>query len=127
MRVSYYGKDSRQNCDFGGDALGIAASDNDFAARILPSDPPDGCPCILFGGGRNRTGVQNYIPGGIPVGRSVQPQFAKLVLDSGTVSLGSAAAEIFYVKAGHRTILAYVVSRALTAGASASLALSRYQ
>ena len=86
--------------------MGIAASNHDFAARILPFGPPDGGPRILFGGSGNRAGVQDYVAGGVPVGRSVQPQLAKLVLDSGAVGLGSAAAEIFYVKAGHRTILA---------------------
>src|SRR5207247_4694083 len=99
VRVSYYGKDSRQSCDFGGYALGIAASNNDFAARILPFGPPDGGPRILFGGSGNRAGVQDYVAGGVPVGRSVQPQLAKLVLDIGTSGLGRGAADRYSANA----------------------------
>ena len=127
MRVPNYREDSRQRGDFSGYALGIAASHNDFATGILPPDPPDHGAGVLFRRSSNRAGVQNHVAGGVPVGRSIQPQSPKLLLDGGPIGLGCAAAEIFYVKAGHRTILAYVVYRSLMPERLRRLPCTRYQ
>ena len=101
----------RAGSDFGGRALSITPGHNDFAAGILPANPPDSGTGVLFRGSSNRAGVQDYVAGNIAIGRPIQPQRPKLLLNGSTVGLGGPATEIFYVKAGHGTILAYVLSQ----------------
>src|SRR5581483_6609457 len=93
---------------FLGGSLGIAAGHNDFALRVLPPNSSDGSPSVLFGGGRNRTCIQNDKLGLLGGFSSGQPTVPKLLLDSSAVGLSGPTAEIFYVKAGHAPILAYI-------------------
>ena len=39
---------------------------------------------------------------------AIKSEVLELMFDGGPVGLSGAASEIFYVKAGHRTILAYI-------------------
>ena len=94
--------------DLIGRALGIAAGHNDFAVGVLPPDAANGRAGVLFGGGSDCAGVQDHDVG---VGRglgSVQALRPKLLLYSSAVGLSGPTAEIFYVKAGHAPILAYI-------------------
>ena len=111
MRVPHYGRNPRQRSDFGGRALSITPGHNDFAAGILSADPPDSGTGVLFRGSSNCAGVQDYVAGSIAIGRPIQPQGPKLLLNGGAVGLGGPATEILYVKAGHGTILAYLLSQ----------------
>lgn len=107
---------ARQGRDFLGGSLGIAAGQNDFALRVPPPDSPDGSPGVLFGGGRDRTRIQNDKLGLLGSFSSGQPPIPKLLLNSSAVGLSGPTAEIFYVKAGHAPILAYIHLRCGDAG-----------
>ena len=108
MRVANNLCNPRQRRDLKGGSLGIAASDNDFAVRILTADASDSRSRVLFGGGGYGTGVQDYVVSGVGSVCAGQSSFPELLLDGGTVRLSSPASEIFYVKGGHAPILAYI-------------------
>src|SRR5205823_5042149 len=91
-----------------GRSLSVAASDNDFAVRVLAADAPNSRSRVLFGGCSYGTGVQDYVVSRLGSLCAGQSSFPELLLDGGTVRLSSPAAEIFYVKAGHAPILAYI-------------------
>jgi hypothetical protein len=113
MRVADHLRNASKSSDLSGGALGIAAGDNDLAVRVTAPDAANGGPGVLFGGGSYCAGIKDYV---ISSGRGIgaaESQISKLLLDRSPVGLGGAAAEIFYVKAGHRTILAYVLFRSL--------------
>ena len=88
--------------------LGIAASHNDFAVGINSADAANGGAGVLFSGRGYCTGIKYYVisPGGAR--RALQSALPELLLYSCAVSLSRAATEIFYVKAGHAPILAYI-------------------
>jgi hypothetical protein len=94
--------------NFGGGALGIAARHNDFAVRVLPANAPNSSPGVLFGRRGYCAGVQNDVLGPARGVSPLHPMVPELPFNRGAVRLSGAATEIFYVKAGHATILAYI-------------------
>jgi len=96
-----------QGGNFAGGALGVAAGNYYFAGGIFAADAAEGGAGVLFGGSGDGAGVQNNDFRGSRAVGAVEAAVAELLLYSGSVGLGGAAAEIFDVKAGHRTILAY--------------------
>ena len=108
VRIPHNQGDAWQVRDFDGRPLRIAPSNYYFAGRVLALDTPDCRPCILFCGSRYRAGVKDHELCGGTFRGTIKPLLLKLSLDGSPVSLGGPAAEIFYVKAGHRTILAYI-------------------
>lgn len=88
-------------------ALGVASGNYYLAVGVFATNAADGGPGILFGGGGDGAGVQHHeLSSTAPVG-AIETAVAELLLNGGTVGLGGPAAEIFDVKAGHGTILAY--------------------
>ena len=108
VRVPYNQGNTWQGRHFAGRPLRIASGNYYFASRVLAPDAPDCRPRILFGGSRYRTGIKDDKPRLTAFRGTIQPLLPKLSLDGSSVGLGSPASEIFYVKAGHRTILAYI-------------------
>ena len=108
MRVADHLRNPRQTSDLRGGALGIAAGYNDFAVRVAAPDAANGSPGVLFGASRNCAGIKDYVISSSRGSGPVQPPVSELLLDGSSVGLGGAAAEIFYVKAGHAPILAYI-------------------
>lgn len=101
-------RNTREGRDFSRRALGVAAGHNNFAVWVLAPDATNGGPGVLFGGRGNGAGVQDHKVGtGWGFG-SIQALLPELLLYSGTVGLSGPTAEIFYVKAGHAPILAYI-------------------
>ena len=94
--------------DLFGCALGVTSRDNDLTIGIIAANAANGRAGVLFGGGGNRASVKDDplgLPGGIG---PLQAMLPELSLNGGTVRLSGPTAEIFYVKAGHATILAYI-------------------
>src|SRR5262249_2277975 len=114
VRVPYNGGNTWQRCYFLRYALSVASCNNDFAPGGFPADSPDRGPRILLGGGGNGAGGQDDMTGILPAARPLESHPPGLLLHCCAIGLGSAAAEILYVKTGHGTILAYVVSRSLS-------------
>ena len=108
VRVANYMRNAGERRNFGGGALSITARHNDFAVGILPADAPNRRPRVLFCRGSHRASVQDNVL--CPSRRLCpeQSQLPKLPFNCGAVRLSSPAAEIFYVKAGHASILAYI-------------------
>src|SRR6266852_3967845 len=107
VRIAYNHGDAGQCSNFTGSALGVAAGNYYLAGGIFATDTADGGTGVLFGGSCDGAGVQHHELSGSGAAGSIQPPVAELLFDGGAVCLGGAAAEIFDVKAGHRTILAY--------------------
>src|SRR5579864_5548318 len=108
VRVANDTGDPRQSRNLLRRPLRVTSGNHDFAARILAPDAPDGRTSVLFGGGSNRTGVKNQPFSGRWVTSAFQTSFPELLLDGRTIGLSRSATEIFYVKACHGTILAYI-------------------
>src|SRR5205085_10565447 len=77
------------------------------ASGILAPDAANARPGVLFSRGSHGAGVQHHELCTFAAS-TVEPSVQELPLNCCPISLGCAAPEIFYVKAGHRTILAYV-------------------
>lgn len=108
MGIADHMRDAGQCRDLFGRALSVTSRDNDLTIGIVTANAANGSAGILFGGGGNRTGIENDPLG---LSRGIGPLHAlihELTLNGGTVRLSGPAAEIFYVKAGHATILAYI-------------------
>ncbi len=106
VRIAYDEGYAGESCDFLRSALGVASGDDDFASGIFALDAAEGGAGFLLGGGGHGAGIQNNDFRGGGAAGAVEAAVAELLFDGGAVGLGSAAAEIFDVKAGHRTILA---------------------
>lgn len=108
MRVADYMRNASQGRDLSRRALGITASNDDSAVGVAAANTANGGTGVLFGGSRNCTGIKDYVislRGGRSAARS---KLTKLLLYSCPIRLSGAATEIFYVKAGHAPILAYI-------------------
>lgn len=92
-------------------ALGIAAGNYYLAFGIFPADSANRGTSVLFSGSRYSTGIKHHEPRPVGVVGLVDSELPKLLLNRGSIGLCCAATEIFYVKAGHGTILAYVQLR----------------
>ena len=66
---------------------------------------PDGSARIPIGRSRNSAGVKHHDSGFRRFGRPHPSPLLELELDGGAVCLGRAAAEIYYLEAGHVSIL----------------------
>jgi hypothetical protein len=106
--ISYDVRYTRKRCDLFGGTLCVTAGDNNFTKTIVSPNAADGCPCVLFGGGSYRAGIKDNPVCLSYLSSTLKSQLPKLLLNRSAVSLSSAATEIFYVKAGHRSILAYI-------------------
>jgi len=108
VRVADHLRDAGKRRNLIGSALGIATRDQDLAIRVAAPDAANRSTSVLFRSRSYCTGIKDYVisPGG-SLG-TLQPPISELLLDGGSVGLGGAAAEIFYVKAGHAPILAYI-------------------
>jgi hypothetical protein len=91
-----------------GCALGVAAGDQDLAIRVAAPEAANCSTGVLFRGSSYCAGIKDYVisPGGSLC--ALKPPISELLLDGSPISLGGAATEIFYVKAGHAPILAYI-------------------
>ena len=98
---------ARQGSDLSRGALCVAARNYYFASGIFAPDAANARPGILFSRGSDGAGVQHYELC-IFAGSAVETLVQELPLNCCAIGLSCAAPEIFYVKAGHRTILAYV-------------------
>lgn len=108
MRVTNDTGDPRQGRNLLRRSLRVTSGNHDLAVRILAQSAADSCPRVLFGGGGNRTGVENDPFSGSRVTGPFQASFSELLLDGRAIRLSGPTAEIFYVKTCHRTILAYI-------------------
>ncbi len=125
VRITNHAGNARQDCNLLRGSLGVTSGNQDFAPRIFAPDAPNGRPRVRLGGSSHRASVQNHNAGVTSRCGPDKPALTELLLDGSTVGLGSAAAEIFYVKAGHGTILAYVHLRmGLEYGTRVALAAS---
>jgi hypothetical protein len=107
MRVPDYQINAWKGRKFLRRPLRVAAGNDYSGFRITAARAADGSARILLGCGGDTTGIQHdkaCILRGIS---RFHAMFLELALYSGAISLRGAAAEIFYVKTGHRTILAY--------------------
>ena len=96
-----------------GNALGVAAGNYYFAPGIVAPNASNCGPGVLFGGSCYSAGIEHYE---LCASRTLCPGealFPKLLFDRRAVRLSSSTTEIFYVKAGHPTILAYVDRKVL--------------
>jgi len=108
VRIADHVRNARKGRHLTRGTLGIAARDNDFAVGIATPDAPYGRTGVLFGGSSYCAGIKDYVISPSRGGGAVQPGIPELLLDGRPVGLGRAATEIFYVKAGHAHILAYI-------------------
>ena len=108
MGISHDVRYTGKSCDLLGGSLGVTARYNDLARPIFSPNAAEGGSCVLFGGGGNRAGIEYHPVSMGCLRRTVEPQPLKLLVNSGTVRLSGSATEIFYVKTGHRSILAYI-------------------
>ena len=106
MRVTDDLAHARKRSYFLRRALRITAGHDDPAIGILAANASNGRPGILVGSRGDGTGIQNYDLGFERPGSADRAVVAKLPLDRGAVCLGGTASEVFYVKAGHGSILA---------------------
>ena len=94
-------------------ALGVAAGNYYLAPGIVAPNASNCGPSVLFGGSCYSAGIKHYE---LCTSRTLCPGealFPKLLFDRRAVRLSSSTTEIFYVKAGHPTILAYVDRKVL--------------
>ena len=108
MRVADHLRNARKSSDFTRCALGIASRDNDFAIWVTAPDAANSGAGVLFSGGSYCAGIKDYVISSSRGAGTVQSPIPELPLDGRPVGLGGAATEIFYVKAGHAHILAYI-------------------
>ncbi len=105
VRIAYYYVDARQSRDLVWGALGVAAGDYNPRFRILATHSPDGSTCVLIGRGRDRAGVQNDDRRVLRILRASQAALFELALQCGAIGLRRSATEVFYVIAGHMSML----------------------
>jgi hypothetical protein len=89
-------------------ALGVAPGNYYFASGVLATYTAYCRSRVLLRGSCYSTSIKHYKSRTSGVFCPPQTLFPELLFNSGSVRLGGAATEIFYVKAGHGTILAYV-------------------
>ena len=108
MGIADHMRDAGQCRDLFGRALSVTSRDNDLTIGIVTTNAANGGAGVLFSGGGNRAGIEND-PFGLAWGIGpMEALVPELSLNGGTVRLSGPTAEIFYVKAGHATILAYI-------------------
>ncbi len=93
--------DSRENREFFGGALGVAAGDDDARGGIGGVKFADGVTRLGVRGSGDGTRVQNDDVGRMGVAGEMAALFAQLALDGGSIGLRRAAAKLFDVKRGH--------------------------
>jgi hypothetical protein len=101
-------RDAGKGSDLMGSALGIAARDQDLAIRVAAQDAANRSTGVLFRGSSYCAGIKDYVISSGGSRGALQPTISELLLDGSPIGLGGAATEIFYVKAGHAPILAYI-------------------
>src|SRR5437870_3838381 len=125
VRIAHNTGNTWKGRDLGRGALSVASGNYYCAIGIFTPNAPDCRPCVRLGGSSHRASIQNHNAGVASRCGPDESVLAELPLDGSTVGLGGAAAEIFYVKAGHGTILAYAHLRmGLNYGTQVALAAS---
>jgi len=105
--VSNHVIDAGEGRQFCRRSLRIAAGNDYPRVGVATTQTANGGARILFGSSRYTTGIQHDK---VCILRGISRFYAVLLelsLYSSPVSLSGTTAEIFYVKTGHRTILAY--------------------
>src|ERR1700756_234431 len=81
--------------------LRVAPRDHDPGLRVFPMNTADCGAGVLVGGGSDGTSVEDYDFSSARRGSALQSVLLELALDSGSVSLGGAAAKVLYVESRH--------------------------
>src|SRR5215471_12053624 len=108
MGIPHDVRHPRQGGDLLGSSLRVTACDDDLAGTIRAPNTSNCRPGVLFGGGGYGAGIQYHPICLAGSSSTIEPSLPELLLQGSAVRLGGAAPEIFYVKTGHRTILAYI-------------------
>src|SRR5262249_35593898 len=108
MGISHDVRYPRQGGNFLRSSLRVTACDDDSAASIRAPNAANCRPRFLFGGGGHGAGIHYHPVGLAGFSSTIEPSLPELLLHGSPVRLRGAAPEIFYVKPGHRTILAYI-------------------
>ena len=91
-----------------GSALGIATGNQDLAVWIFAMDASNGGPSVMIRRGGHGTGIEDYNIGQVGIPGTAKPAIFELSLDRRSVGLRRATAEVLYIKAGHKSIIATV-------------------
>ena len=100
--IADYIGDAGKNGEIFRGALGIASCDDNLGLGIGSVDFADSVAGLSVGGGGDGASVDDDEFGGGGIYGDRASLFAELALDSGTIGLRGAAAELFDVECGHR-------------------------
>lgn len=101
MRIADDPGDTRKLRQFLRRALGVTTGDEDTRGGVGGMQPLNGVASLGIGGGRDGAGVHDHDIGGGGFRRGCAAALQQLALESGAVSLGGAAAELFNVEGRH--------------------------